>query len=223
MTSTRGIVYLVPNTLDLGTPDASTDLQETLPLGVIRRAARLGHWIAENAKSTRAFLKRVDAVVPLALRCRRSRSSSCRDRERVQWPRPNPGWSRSLRRRSKATTSASSRRPAFPRWRIPGPPSSPRPTHSGSRSCPCPAPAPCCWRSPAAGSTVRALPSSATCRPSTRRAAARIRELEALSRRSSQTQLVIETPYRNAALLSALLDFLQPSDAACRQQRSHPG
>jgi len=34
---------------------------------------------------------------------------------------------------------------------------------------------------------------------------ARLRELEALSRRLQQTQMLIETPYRNAAMLSALL------------------
>ena len=33
---------------------------------MIRIAARLEHWVAENAKTARAFLKRVDAVVPLA-------------------------------------------------------------------------------------------------------------------------------------------------------------
>ena len=37
---------------------------------------------------------------------------------------------------------------------------------------------------------------------------ARIRELEALSRRQGQTQLMIETPYRNEALLAALLATL---------------
>jgi len=39
---------------------------------------------------------------------------------------------------------------------------------------------------------------------------ARIRELEAISRRALQTQLMIETPYRNAALLAALIEYLQP-------------
>jgi len=39
---------------------------------------------------------------------------------------------------------------------------------------------------------------------------ARIRELEALSRRAAQTQLLIETPYRNAAVLAALLASLAP-------------
>jgi 16S rRNA (cytidine1402-2'-O)-methyltransferase len=39
---------------------------------------------------------------------------------------------------------------------------------------------------------------------------ARLRELEAASRRLGQTQLIIETPYRNAALLGALVEALQP-------------
>ena len=41
--------------------------------------------------------------------------------------------------------------------------------------------------------------------------AARIRELEATSRRLGQTQLAIETPYRNAALAAALIAQLQPA------------
>ena len=40
---------------------------------------------------------------------------------------------------------------------------------------------------------------------------ARLRELEVLSRRLGQTQLMIETPYRNEALLKALLDTLAPA------------
>jgi 16S rRNA (cytidine1402-2'-O)-methyltransferase len=37
----------------------------------------------------------------------------------------------------------------------------------------------------------------------------RIRELESLAARTGQTQIFIETPYRNAALLQALLQTLQ--------------
>jgi len=37
---------------------------------------------------------------------------------------------------------------------------------------------------------------------------ARLKELQALSKRSGQTQLLIETPYRNATLLKALLENL---------------
>jgi 16S rRNA (cytidine1402-2'-O)-methyltransferase len=41
--------------------------------------------------------------------------------------------------------------------------------------------------------------------------ARRIRELELLSHRTRQTQIAIETPYRNAALLRALVEHLQPA------------
>ncbi|MBC7940637.1 MAG: ribosomal RNA small subunit methyltransferase I, partial [Chitinophagaceae bacterium] len=63
MTTPVGRLVLVPNTLDLGAE--AVCLQEVLPLEVIRRAAGLAHWAAEDARSARAFLKRVDAVVPL--------------------------------------------------------------------------------------------------------------------------------------------------------------
>ena len=39
----------------------------------------------------------------------------------------------------------------------------------------------------------------------------RIRTLESLALKTGQTQLFIETPYRNAALLQALLQTLQPA------------
>ena len=59
-------LFLVPTALDVGTAEADADLGDRLPLGTLRVAARLGHWVCENAKTTRAFLKRVDAVCPLA-------------------------------------------------------------------------------------------------------------------------------------------------------------
>ena len=43
----------------------------------------------------------------------------------------------------------------------------------------------------------------------------RLRELEQQSRRWRQTQLVIETPYRNTALLAALREGLQPGTRLC--------
>jgi 16S rRNA (cytidine1402-2'-O)-methyltransferase len=62
----KGKLVLVPNTLDLGT-DCEVDLREVLPQAVIERAAKLAYWATENAKTTRALLKRVDRLVPLAL------------------------------------------------------------------------------------------------------------------------------------------------------------
>ena len=60
----RGKLYLVPAPLDFGC-DSETDLQHSMPMGTLTVAARLNHWVCENAKSTRAYLKRVNAIVAL--------------------------------------------------------------------------------------------------------------------------------------------------------------
>jgi len=57
---TAGKLWLLPNALGPG------DLQAVLPHATSVVAASLDYFIGENARSTRAFLKRVDAIVPLA-------------------------------------------------------------------------------------------------------------------------------------------------------------
>ena len=64
--SAPGTLYLVPAPLDFGC-DSETHLAEVLPAGTLRQAAQLTHWVCENAKSCRAYLKRIDALFPLAV------------------------------------------------------------------------------------------------------------------------------------------------------------
>ncbi|HUD34881.1 MAG TPA: ribosomal RNA small subunit methyltransferase I, partial [Variovorax sp.] len=45
-----GRLYLVPAPLDFGC-DTQAPLQDALPLGTLQTAARITHWICENAKS----------------------------------------------------------------------------------------------------------------------------------------------------------------------------
>lgn len=60
-----GTLFLVPAPLDFGcTPEMP--LNEVMPQATLATAARLTHWVGENAKSTRAYLKRISALVPLA-------------------------------------------------------------------------------------------------------------------------------------------------------------
>ena len=59
-----GTLYLVPTPLDFGC-DSQGPLHEVLPQATIVRAAALQHWVCENAKSARAFLKRIGDVSPL--------------------------------------------------------------------------------------------------------------------------------------------------------------
>tara|TARA_R110001599_G_scaffold64023_3_gene178637 strand:+ start:212901 stop:213647 length:747 start_codon:yes stop_codon:yes gene_type:complete len=60
-----GILYLIPNTLGISAPDQSP-LADVIPRDVQLLTARLDYFIAENAKTTRAFLKLVDGVHPLS-------------------------------------------------------------------------------------------------------------------------------------------------------------
>ncbi len=61
----RGKLYLVPAPLDFGCEQLAA-IQDVMPLQTLQIAAGLGHFVCENAKSTRAYLKRVGEVVPLS-------------------------------------------------------------------------------------------------------------------------------------------------------------
>ena len=209
MNRPTGSLYLVPNALDLGTEGAAAPLDAVLPLGVLRTAARLEHWIAENAKSTRAFLKRVDAVVPLG--------KALQAISIVELPRPRKGGGR-----PSTWNGAALLEPAvsgadigllseagLPAVADPGSAIVQAAHDLGVPVVALPGASSVLLALAASGlngqsfSFVGYLPVDAAAR------SARIRELEALSRRASQTQLMIETPYRNAALLAALLESLQ--------------
>ncbi|MEO6918855.1 MAG: SAM-dependent methyltransferase [Collimonas sp.] len=62
----QGILYLIPNTLGQSDADLAQPLAAIIPVEVQALTARLDYFIAENAKTTRAFLKLVDAAQPLA-------------------------------------------------------------------------------------------------------------------------------------------------------------
>jgi 16S rRNA (cytidine1402-2'-O)-methyltransferase len=61
-----GRLYLVPAPLDFGCKQ-EVPLQNVMPLGTLHAAAKITCWICENAKTTRAYLKRIDACSPLSL------------------------------------------------------------------------------------------------------------------------------------------------------------
>ena len=60
-----GRLYLVPAPLDFGC-STETPLQDVIPAGTMQIAARLEHWVCENAKTARAYLKRINALHPLS-------------------------------------------------------------------------------------------------------------------------------------------------------------
>jgi 16S rRNA (cytidine1402-2'-O)-methyltransferase len=206
-----GRLLLVPNTLDLGSE--GVDIRQVLPLGVLQRAAALTHWVAENAKTTRAFLKRVDAVAPLA--------QPLQSLTIAELPRPRkgapaaPADDRELRLLLQPALAGDDvgliSEAGLPAVADPGAALVACAHELGIAVLPLSGPSSLVMALAASGlngqsfSFVGYLPVEAAQR------AARLRELEALSRRLGQTQLMIETPYRNPALLDALLATLMPA------------
>lgn len=205
-----GRLLLVPNTLDHGAEAVPIDT--VLARGVIEQAAALRHWAVEDARSARAFLKRVQAHAALALPLQqisivelpRARKGS---REAV----PAGAWQALLAPALAGQDLGLLSEAGLPAVADPGSALVAAAHGAGIAVVPLAGPSALLLTLAASGlngqsfAFVGYLPQDEAAR------AQRLRELEALSRQHRQTQLFIETPYRNPALLQALLAVLQPS------------
>lgn len=204
-----GRLYLVPAPLDFGCNDV-VDLQNTMPMGTLSVAARLSHWVSENAKSTRAYLKRVNEVTPLT---HPVQAQSIQELPREVHKKGDhhgnfdarPLLSPALQGHDMGLVSEA----GMPAIADPGS-SVVRAAHDlGIEVIPLTGPISLLLALAASGlngqnfAFVGYLPQE----PSER--AQRVRELESLALKTGQTQLFIETPYRNAAMLQTLLQTLQ--------------
>ena len=211
-TTAPGTLYLVPAPLDHGC-DTLTPLDDVLPRGTLRTAAQLTYWICENAKSARALLKRIDAVEPLA--------ATLQAQQIAELPRAvhkkgdhtgatgfdaRPLLAAALAGHDMGLVSEA----GMPAVADPGS-SVVRAAHAlGVPVVPLVGPVSLLLALAASGlngqnfAFVGYLPQEATER------ADRIRALEALALRTGQTQLFIEAPYRNEAVLETALQSLEP-------------
>lgn len=207
--ATTGRLVLVPNTLDLGaTPEP---IDQVLSAHALHRAAGLQHWVVESAKTARAFLKRVDAMVPLATPLQtlamqelpRARKGSGSTVDANEW--------KSLLAPALAGHDVGLLSDAgLPAVADPGAALVAAAHTLGLTVEPLAGASSLTLALAASGLNGQRfafegyLPQNAAERQQ------RVRELEQRSRREGQTQLVIETPYRNEALLQALSQALQP-------------
>ena len=212
--SAPGTLYLVPAPLDFGC-DSETPLAEVLPAGTLRQAAQLTHWVCENAKSCRAYLKRIDALFPLAVPLQQQHITELPRAVHKKGDHGGKGHAQidatallaALRAGHDMGLVSEAGMPA-----VADPGSSVvRAAHAlGARVVPLVGPVSLLLTLAASGlngqnfAFVGYLPQDASER------AQRVRALEAMALKTGQTQLFIETPYRNAALWQALLQHLQP-------------
>jgi len=205
----HGKLYLVPAPLDFGC-DEPVNLQNTMPWETLSVAAKLHYWVCENAKSARAYLKRVNDIIPL--------SGAIQTLQIEELPRE-------VHKKGDHAGNFDARHllaPALaghdlglvseagmPAVADPGS-SVVRAAHDlGIEVVPLTGPVSLLLALAASGlngqnfAFVGYLPQD----PAER--AQRVRELESLALKTGQTQLFIETPYRNAAMLQTLLQTLQ--------------
>ena len=208
-TARKGRLLLVPTPLDFGCAEQAP-ITDVLPEATLAAAAGIRHWVCENAKTTRAFLKRVGETHPLV--------APLAEQSITELPRHvhkkgdhqsgfdgKPLLVAALQGHDVGLISEA----GMPAVADPGS-SVVRGAHDlGLRVLPRVGPVYLLLALAASGlngqnfAFVGYLPQDAGER------AARLKQLESLAQKTGQTQLWIETPYRNAAMLSGLLQSLQ--------------
>ncbi|ARU04062.1 ribosomal RNA small subunit methyltransferase I [Comamonas serinivorans] len=214
-----GRLVLVPAPLDFGC-EAGVPITEVLPHGVLHTASQITHWVCENAKTARAVLKRIGEVCPLAVPLQQMQISEL---PRAAHKQGDHDGTHEAGRQTEAAARA---------WLAPtqqgldvgliseaGMPAIADPGSAVVRAAHAlgvpvvvlPGPVSLLLALAASGlngqsfAFIGYLPQDASQRST------RIKQLEAHALKTGQTQIAIETPFRNAALLQALVQGLQPN------------
>jgi len=211
VTAPRGKLYLVPAPLDFGCA-VQVPITQVLPQGTIERAASITHWICENAKTARACLKRIGEVHALGVPLQQQQIAELPREVHKKGDHSGgfdakPLLSAALEGHDIGLLSEA----GMPAVADPGS-SVVRAAHElGMTVVPLIGPAAILLSLAASGlngqsfAFVGYLPQDGAAR------AQRLRELESVALKSGQTQLFIETPYRNAAMWKSLCESLQPN------------
>ncbi len=212
--ATTGTLYLVPAPLDFGC-DSEVALPDALPLTTLQVASRLTHWICENAKSTRAYLKRIDVHFPLAAPLQQQHITELPREVHKKGDHGDKGSAvfdaRPLLAAAKSGHDIGLVSEAgMPAVADPGA-SVVRAAHDlGIAVVPLVGPVSLLLALAASGLNGQNFAFVGYLPQGNAERAQRIKELETLALKTGQTQLFIETPYRNSALWQALLHTLQP-------------
>lgn len=199
-----GTLYLIPNTLG-----ATEALSHVIPEHVQATTAGLDYFVAENAKTARAFLKLVGAGHPL-----------CKTLQEIQIAELNvntpPQALASLLAPLLAGRDAGLVSEAgVPAVADPGADLVRLAHQHGIPVRPLVGPSSLLLAVMASGLNGQSFAFNGYLPTDAAQRTKRIQELEKRSRTEKQTQLLIETPYRNAAMLEALVTACQPGTLIC--------
>ena len=203
-----GILYLVPNTLG-PTAAAPGALNHVLPEQVQALTASLDYFVAENAKTARAFLKLVAIDHPLG--------RALQDIEIAELNVNTPAAALAgllaplLAGRDAGLVSEA----GVPAVADPGADLVRLAHQHGITVRPLVGPSSLLLSVMASGLNGQSFAFNGYLPTDAAQRTKRIKELEQRSRSEKQTQLLIETPYRNGAMLDALVAGCQPTTLIC--------
>ena len=206
-----GTLYLIPNTLGNATDidAASLALFDVIPKNVQQKTALLSHFVAENAKTTRAFLKLINVNFPLVQPLQSIAISELNINTKTD---ALPALIAPLLTGIDVGLISEAGVPAVA---DPGANLVRLAHQNGINVRPLVGPSSLLLAVMASGLNGQSfafngyLPTDAALR------AKRIQELEQRAKKEMQTQLFIETPYRNATLLEAFCEKCQPQTQLC--------
>ena len=200
-----GTMYLVPAPLDFGCEPPLPPITDVLPQATLEQMARLRYWITENAKTTRALLKRVDAVVPLAAPLQELQIATLpREVHKKGDHLPGQAGQADMAKAARALLQ-----PALDGHDVA------LASEAGIPAVPLVGPSSLLLALAASGLNGQNFAFTGYLPQDIQERAKRLQALELLAQRSGQTQLWIETPYRNQAVFDHALQCLKPETRLC--------
>lgn len=205
----NGTLFLIPNTLGQSEATTSNPLAHIIPDTVQAMSAQLQHFVAENAKTTRAYLKLLNQIHPLSKPIQELQIAE------LNVNTPEHALQTLLTPLLDGHDVGLISEAGVPAVADPGANLVRLAHQQGIKVRPLVGPSSLLLALMGSGLNGQSfafhgyLPTDAGAR------AKRIKELEDRSRKEKQTQLLIETPYRNSAMLDALANNCQSQTLIC--------
>jgi 16S rRNA (cytidine1402-2'-O)-methyltransferase len=206
-----GNLYLVPNTL--GSDNRVTQLPHVIPVENLRQIAKLKYWIVEDAKTSRAFLNAVHEIESL--------HHSLQDMVMQEWRGPDRKHTLSQKPQDLLAPLRAGHdmgllsEAGVPGVADPGAEIVQVAHQWGAKVIPLVGPSSILLGLMASGLNGQFFRFNGYLPVDTAQRSKKLKELEETSRRHRETQIWIETPYRNSAMLQSCLDSLSAQTQLC--------
>jgi 16S rRNA (cytidine1402-2'-O)-methyltransferase len=208
-----GTLFLVPNTL--GNENRAEQLPWILPTETIACTAKLKHWIVEDAKTARALLKAIDSASPLVCTIQEMQMSEWRGAARNAKYGDSVKPTDLLKPLLAGNDMGLMSEAGVPGVADPGAELVLAAHKLGAQVKPLVGPSSILLGLMASGLNGQRFAFQGYLPHDTHERSSKLKQLETESRKLQQTQIWIETPYRNTAMLMACINSLAPQTQLC--------